>query len=743
MLWRCGLMMGLCGAIAFPCAAVAQGTAADYARMERLGREAGRRVLHERVRPEWSPSGDRLLFRHNDPQDDQTTVVVDVTTGRRVSFTPTDLALQMQATTGTVITLDELARLEYHWSANDTLYYDWQHWRWTVQLEPLRVSPGLLIPPAPALPEALPNRRRGRRDMTSPDGRWQVRLRDHNLQRIETATGQAQPLTTDGTSKHFYEGRGDWSPDSRWLIVWRTISGDEHWVHLIESSPRDQVEPKQHKYFYHKPGDRLPITKPVLMEIATGRVIAIDDALFPSPWSLTAGAWSADSRRFTFVDNERGHQTLRLIEVTVPDGSVRVLIDEQSPTFIDYAYKQYLHRMDETHEAIWMSERDGWNHLYLYDLTTGAVKQQITNGEWVVRGVDRVDETKRQIWFRAGGIDPQQDPYHVLYCRINFDGSGLVILTPGDGTHEVEYSPDGRFLIDRYSRVDLPPVTELRRSEDGSLVCELERADITDLEKLGWKMPQRFVTAGRDGKTPIYGVIFRPTNFDPAKKYPVVEQIYAGPHGSFVPKSFRAMQGAQALAELGFITVQIDGMGTSNRSKAFHDVAWKNLGDAGFPDRLLWMQAAAKAEPVMDLSRVGIYGGSAGGQSTVRGLLMYPDFYKVGVADCGCHDNRMDKVWWNELWMGYPVGPHYAEQSNVTQAHRLQGKLLLVVGELDRNVDPASTMQVVDALIRADKDFDLLVIPGAGHGAAESPYGKRRRADFLVRHLLHIEPRHE
>ncbi|MFG0316655.1 MAG: S9 family peptidase, partial [Planctomycetota bacterium JB042] len=246
-----------------------------------------------------------------------------------------------------------------------------------------------------------------------------------------------------------------------------------------------------------------------------------------------------------------------------------------------------------------------------------------------------------------------------------------------------------------------------------------------------------------DGKTDIWGVIHRPSNHDPSRKYPVVEQIYAGPHGHHVPKRFSPWHGAQSIAELGFVVVQIDGMGTNGRSKAFHDVAWKNLGDAGFPDRIAWIRAAAEHDPSMDLTRVGIFGGSAGGQNALRGLLMHPDFYEVGVADCGCHDNRMDKIWWNEAWMGYPIGPHYEEQSNVTQAHRLQGKLLLIVGELDRNVDPASTMQVVDALIDADKDFDLLVMPGVGHGAAETPYGSRRRADFLVRHLLGVKPRWE
>jgi dipeptidyl aminopeptidase/acylaminoacyl peptidase len=236
-------------------------------------------------------------------------------------------------------------------------------------------------------------------------------------------------------------------------------------------------------------------------------------------------------------------------------------------------------------------------------------------------------------------------------------------------------------------------------------------------------------------------VIFRPSTFKPERKYPVIEQIYAGPQGAFVPKAFAPYHRHQAMAELGFIVVQIDGMGTNWRSKAFHDVCWKNLVDAGLPDRILWMKAAAEKEKAMDLTRVGVFGGSAGGQNALGALLTHGEFYKVGVADCGCHDNRMDKIWWNELWMGWPLGPHFAEQSNVMLAPKLQGKLLLTVGELDHNVDPASTMQVVNALIKANKDFDLIVFPGSDHGAGESPYGRRRRNDFFVRHLLGVEPR--
>jgi dipeptidyl aminopeptidase/acylaminoacyl peptidase len=267
----------------------------------------------------------------------------------------------------------------------------------------------------------------------------------------------------------------------------------------------------------------------------------------------------------------------------------------------------------------------------------------------------------------------------------------------------------------------------------------VEKGDISALVAAGWKPPEVFVAKGRDGLTDIWGVIYRPSSFDPARRYPVIEYIYAGPHDSYVPKSFRAFSSQQALAELGFIVSQCDGMGTSNRSKAFHDVCWKNIADAGFPDRILWHKAVAAKDPSYDITRVGIYGNSAGGQNTLAGLLFHPEFYKAGVSSCGCHDNRMDKIWWNEQWMGWPLGPEYAASSNVDNAAKLQGKLLLIVGEMDTNVDPASTMQVVNALIKANKVFDLLVIPGAGHGMGGA-YGERKMYDFFVRNLLGAEP---
>jgi len=592
----------------------------------------------------------------------------------------------------------------------------------------------------------------------SPDGQWRLVVRDHNLWVEGVGSKDRQALSFDGNPGASFqpnamrdrlvgmrydqedppEGIPEvfWSPDSQWVVALCHQPGAEREVYMVESSPRDQLQPKLHSYPYLKPGDSLPMSKPRLFHLPTRREIPLDDHLFANPWSISRFRWDASSDRFTFLYNQRGHQVLRLLAVTVEDGSVRPLIEETSPTFIDYAYKFHCTFLDASKEILWMSERDGWNHLYLHDALTGEVKQQVTHGPWVVRRVDRVDAELGQIWLEASGLDPEQDPYYVHHCRVDLNGGSMVRLTTDEGHHEVTYSPDRRFLIDRWSRVDHAPVMALRDAQQGQWIMELERSDLHALEASGWQRPERFVTKGRDGMTDIYGVIFRPTEFDPKKTYPVIEKIYAGPHGSFVPKAFGVRHSAQTMADNGFVVVQIDGMGTSNRSKAFHDVCFQNIGDAGFPDRKIWIQQASRSRPFMDLNRVGIYGGSAGGQNTLRGLLAHGDFYKVGVADCGCHDNRMDKIWWNELWMGWPPGPHYAEQSNVTQAHRLEGKLLLMVGELDRNVDPASTMQVVDALIKADKPFDMLVLPGVGHGAAGTPYGRKRMIAFFKEHLL-------
>lgn len=419
-----------------------------------------------------------------------------------------------------------------------------------------------------------------------PARRWEADVRNHNVWLRDTRTGEERALTTDGSPEEPYAGGPLWSPGGRHFVLRRVREAPRRRIYLIESSPKDQLQPKLHELEYPKPGDPLPVPRVALFDAAEGRQIPVSDALFTNAWSLTDWHWSPDGRELFFLYNRRGHQLLRVLAVEAATGSVRPVVKETSRTFIDYAGKKYLRYLDRSGEILWMSERDGWNHLYLYDAATGRVKHQVTQGAWVVREVLRVDEQARQVWFLAGGIRPGQDPYFRHLCRVNFDGSGLVVLTEGNGDHQVAFSPDRRLFLDRWSRVDRPPVTELRRAEDGALVCRLEEADVSALYATGWRPPEPFVAKGRDGRTDIYGVIYRPSNFHPDRRYPVIEEIYAGPQSAYVPKSFGIRVRPQAIAELGFIVVQIDGMGTSHRSKAFHDVCWKNLGDAGFPDRI-------------------------------------------------------------------------------------------------------------------------------------------------------------
>ncbi|MEE2938290.1 MAG: prolyl oligopeptidase family serine peptidase [Planctomycetota bacterium] len=593
-------------------------------------------------------------------------------------------------------------------------------------------------------PKQTQVRKRPTNDRQSPDGRWQVALDECNVTLIDRESEQTKTLTEDGTDDSSFGGRVWWAADSSAFVVMRTQRATTRQISIVNSSPGNSVHPQVLTLSYAKPGDELNQSRPVLFSAQQDwQPRMIDNSLFPNPFALNNLKWHDNSRSFSFLYNQRGHEVLRLIQVDATSATARIAIDEPSDTFICYSQKSYLRRIDERDEAIWMSERSGWNHLYLIDTNTGKVKNAITSGNWVVRGVERLDLEKRQIWLSVSGIDDGQDPYHLHLIRVNLDGTDLVRLTAGDGTHRWEDSPNGDYLIDTFSRVDLPPVCVLRSAWTGERICELERADIKELLESGWQPPERFVAKGRDGVTDIYGIIVRPTNFEPDREYPVLEAIYAGPHSAFVPKNFGLHPRLYEMAELGFIIVKMDGMGTSHRSKAFHDVCWKNLGDSGFPDRIAWIKAAAKTRPEMDLDRVGIWGGSAGGQSAMRALIAHSDFYHAAVADCGCHDNRVDKIWWNEQWMGWPIGPHYGEQSNVTQAHRLRGDLMLIWGELDRNVDPASTMQVIDALVKANKDFEQLIVPGHGHGAAGHPYAKRRQADFFVRKLWNREPRSE
>ena len=599
--------------------------------------------------------------------------------------------------------------------------------------------------------EKRPDRWRRREEapvpVVSPDKKWEAYVKDNNLylspvrdEKEKDKPKEEIALTMDGTANLRYDGWSIiWSPDSRKLATVKVRDVQERRIPLIESSPSSQKQPIPQWRNYAKPGDVLPVYLPVLFDVEARKQMALNVTPYENQFYLNLTGWREDSRAFTFEFNQRGHQRYVIGEVSAADGSIRHLVDEQTKTFI-YYYNNYRYDLDDGKELLWISERDGWRHLYLIDGTNGQVKQQVTKGEWVVRQVDYVDETNRVVYFTASGFNKGEDPYNLHYCRINLDGTGFTDMTPENGNHRVTFSADRSYFTDVYSRPDLPPVSQLKRTSDASVVAGLQRCDVSALQAESWQMPEVFCAKGRDGQTDIWGNIYRPMHFDASKSYPVVEFIYAGPHDSHVDKDFKpAHHLVSKLVELGFIVVSIDGMGTSNRSKAFHDVCWKNLKDAGFPDRIAWMKAAGAKYKYMDLNRVGIYGWSAGGQNAMAALLFHNDFYKVAVALCGCHDNRMDKIWWNEQWMGYPIDASYSTSSNVDNAYRLKGKLLLINGELDDNVDPASTLQVVSALMKANKNFEQLYLPGKTHSLG-GPFEMHKMHDFFVKNLLGQEP---
>jgi dipeptidyl aminopeptidase/acylaminoacyl peptidase len=756
--WSVSLVAGLLGSVALPMAGRAQVTPADYARALGLGERYRGLVQHMPDAPQWIDGTEKFVYRRTVTGGHEF-VLVDAET---LTHTPAfdharmaaELSKQMQGAGKTVVTAETLPFDKPHFDAAlTTLEFERERQLWHCDLRSYACT-HQPMPPAPPVADddegydqTPPAVNGPEHHMISPDGKWEARIESFNVEvRAAAAKPDVAPLlrSTDGSEGNYYAfDTLVWSPDSRHLAAYRVRPGYRRVVHYVESSPADQLEPKQAAMVYPKPGDVLPLFQPVLFSIEQKSELPVENALFPNPYEMGPIAWWKDGRGFTFEYNQRGHQVYRVIEVAADSGKARTLIEETSAAMVNYpplARSQFDHgktfRQDlgDGRQIVWASERDGWEHLYLYDGKTGAVVRQITRGAWVVRAVDRIDEAAGTIYFEASGMNPGEDPYYVHGYKIQLDGSGLTPLTPLPADHTLSYSLDGKFFVDTYSRVDLAPVMELRRAVDASLALAVDAADDRALRAAGWRPPEPFHAPGRDGKTEIWGVIYRPANFEPGKKYPVVEDIYGGPQGSFVPKSFTTR--AQPLTELGFVVVQIDGMGTNNRSRAFHDVAWRNLKDGGFADRILWHKAAAEKYPWYDTSRVGVFGTSAGGQNALAALLFHPEFYQAAVANSGSHDNRMDKIWWNEQWMGWPVGPWYAENSNVDNAWRLKGKLLLVMGEMDKNVDPSTTLQVVDRLIKANKDFDLLVVPGGGHGAGGA-YGQRKMMDFFVYNLLH------
>ena len=738
------------------CCATVRGqlTRADFERALNIQKQYDSLTVDLADPPVWQDASDTFIYRKTVTGGHAFVLVDAATLAKTPAFDQAKLAAALSAASGEDYKAETLPFARFHFVAGgNAIEFVAQEERWHCDLHAWSCTRlGSLRPEGEdygydSTPKPINDPKQTR---VSPDGKWLAYVENYNVH-VRSKDGKENvELSEDGSEDNYYAlDTFAWSPDSQHLVAYRIRPGYRRLVHYVESSPQDQLQPETFAMVYPKPGDVLALPQPVLFDVAEKREIPIDNALFPNPYDLTPAVWWKDGRGFTFEYNQRGHQVYRVIEVNAATGAARTLINETSSTFINYeplvmnqydTGKRYRHDVADGKEIIWASERDGWEHLYLINGATGAVKNQITRGPWVVRAVNYVDDKKRQIWFEASGMNPGEDPYFVHGYRINFDGTGLTPLTPAEANHHIEFSADGKYYVDLWSRIDLPPTLALYRAEDNKQLLVLEKADISKLVAAGWHPPEVFKAKGRDGVTDIWGVIYRPAHFDPRKKYPVIEDIYAGPQGSFVPKSFTTR--TEPLTQLGFVVVQIDGMGTNNRSRAFHDVAWHNLKDAGFPDRILWHKAVAAKYPWYDISRVGIFGTSAGGQSAMGALLFHPEFYKVAVSNSGCHDNRMDKIWWNEQWMGWPIGPQYSASSNVDNAWRLQGKLMLVVGEMDHNVDPSSTFQVVDRLIRANKTFDLLVVPGADHGTRGpwARYTDRNLFDFFVRNILNENP---
>lgn len=716
----------------------AQGKLADYKRANSFYERTKDKVYHVPTSITWNAEGNKFWYEKRETQG-RSFVLVDVQSkSKETLFAVEELTIALSKSLGRKVQAWEINSHQFYDLKGDSLKFRFanNHWIWERSLQDLYKK------------DTIQNRSRGYwgsksqhlegRLVDSPDKKWKATIKKYNVYLIDT-TGKEEQLTFDGDSLQYYSANIIWSPNSENISTTMVKAAPIRKLTLIESSPQSQIQPILHTRDYVKPGDTLAQHYPCIYNLSSKQLIKSDSSLITNQYEVHSLVWRKDNSAILFDYNKRGHQQYAIVELHAVTGETRYIINEESKTFIDYYGKRIRRDIAGGKEIIWSSERDGWHHLFLYDGIKGKVKNQITKGEWVVRKVNHVDAEKRIIIFEASGVNKEIDPYLIKYYTIQFDGKNLKEISPEDANHEAVFNKDHTYFVDLYSKVDQEPISVLRNQE-GRIVMELEKGDVQALKNTGWNFPEVFTAKGRDGVTDIWGIIVRPSNFDPNKSYPIIENIYAGPHSSFVPKKFSTNPSwMQELAELGFIVVKIDGMGTSNRSKSFHDVCWQDLKDAGFPDRILWIKAAAQKYPYMNIDKVGIYGTSAGGQSATGALLFHSDFYKVAVSSCGCHDNRMDKIWWNEQWMGYPIGSHYDASSNVVNAGNLKGDLMLIVGEMDDNVDPSSTYQLVDALIKAKKNHEFIMVPGMGHSSG-GDYGERKRRDFFVKNLLGVNP---
>ncbi len=598
--------------------------------------------------------------------------------------------------------------------------------------------------------------------VVSPDGMREAYIKDYNLWMRDLGTGKETQLTTDGVKDFGYAtDNAGWVHSDRAIVVWSndskkiaTFQQDQRGVSDMYLVSTNVGAPKLEAWKYPLPGDKVITTiQRVIIETDAPKVIRLkmpadehrsticDDISCDGGWEDVQ--WSADGKTLGFVSTSRDHKKANFRIADAATGAITDIYEEVSPTQFEAGQGAVNWKyLPNSNEFIWYSEKDGWGHLYLYDLTTKKLKNAITSGEWVVTQIVNVDEKSRTIHFNAGGREKGQDPYFSHFYSVGFDGKNLKSLTPEDGNHDVVLSPDKKYFTDSFSKPDVPR-TDVLKDMTGKVVLNLEKTDISRLTATGWKPPTPITVKSRDGKWDLYGLMFTPTKLDTTKKYPVINYIYPGPQGGGVgSRSFSSGRSDhQALAELGFVVVIIDGTCNPLRSKAFHDACYGNMADNTLPDQIEGIKQLAAKYPYIDLDKVGVWGHSGGGYATAAAMFRYPDFYKVGISESGNHDNRNYEDDWGERYIGLLAGDNYEKQANQIYAKNLKGKVLIAHGGMDDNVPPYNSYLVVDALVKANKDFDLVIFPNARHGyGADSLYMMRRRWDYFVKHLMGAEP---
>jgi dipeptidyl aminopeptidase/acylaminoacyl peptidase len=605
------------------------------------------------------------------------------------------------------------------------------------------------------------NQRRNFLEVPSPDGEKVAFIKDWNLWVRDVKSKKETQLTTDGVKDFGYAtDNAGWKKSDRPIILWSpdskkiaTFQQDQRKTSDMYLVTTNVGKPELQQWKYPLPGDEnVTMIERVIIEVDSPKVIRLkmppdqhrstlcDD--ISCSGSFDDNEWNADASKLAFVSSSRDHKQANLRIADAEMGDVKNIYEEKVKTQYESGQGTINWRfLPASNEFIWYSERDDWGHLYLYDLN-GKLKNQITKGNFVVTQLLKVDEKNRVLYFNANGREAGRDPYFSHFYSIDFDGKNLKLLTPEDGNHRISMSDDGKYFVDEFSKPDVPP-TAVLRDMTGKLIATLEKADISRLTKTGWKPPMPITVKDRNNKWDLYGLMFTPTNLDTKKKYPVVNYVYPGPQGGGVGgRSFSAGRGDhQAVAELGFVVIVIDGTCNPDRSKSFHDACYGDMADNTLPDQIAGLKQLAAKYPYIDIDRVGIWGHSGGGFATAAAMFRYPDFYKVGISESGNHDNLNYEDDWGERYIGLVKGDNYQKQANQTYAKNLKGKLLLAHGGLDDNVPPYNTYLVVDALVKANKDFDLIIFPNARHGyGMDSFYMMRRRWDYFMENLLGAKP---